>query len=83
MEDKQESMTRNNSFKFKVGETTKNIWSGDIVTECEFVADLGRGQMLFYDKTFKCFRKTFVEVDDDGKPYLNGWDCADRPSKLV
>lgn len=69
-------------FKFKVGEVTEDIWSGDIVSKCEFLADLGEGHMLFYDTTFKCFRKTFIAVDD-GEPYLNGWNCDSKPSKLV
>ena len=70
-------------FKFKVGEVTEDVWSGDFVAKCEFLANLGQGQMLFYDTTFKCFRKVFIEVDDDGKPYMNGWNCASKPSKLL
>ena len=70
-------------FKFKVGEATENIWCGDIVTKCEFLADLGSGQMLFYDVNDKSFRKVFIEVDDDGKPYMNVWNCASKPSKLL
>jgi hypothetical protein len=74
---------KNKKFKFKVGESTKDIWCGDIVTECEFLMDLGHGQMLFYDVKDKSFRKVFIEVNDKGIPYMNGWDCASRPSKLI
>jgi hypothetical protein len=70
------------NFKFKVGDKTKDIWAGDIVSECEFLADLGEGRMLFYDVTCKCFRRVFIEVND-GKPYMNGWKCGSKPSKLV
>ena len=71
------------NFKFKLGEKTKDIWSGDIVSECEFLADLGEGRMLFYDTDDKSFRRVFVEMDDDGRPYMNGWKCAKKPSELV
>ena len=71
-------------FKFEVGESTEDIWCGDIVTKCEFLANVGNGQMLFYDVMDKSFRKVFIEVDDhNGKPYMNGWNCASRPSKLL
>lgn len=71
-------------FHFEVGEITEDVWAGDFVSKCEFLADLGQGQMLFYDTTFKCFRKVFIAVDDeDNEPYMNGWACAGRPSKLV
>lgn len=70
-------------FKFKIGETTTNIWCGDFVTTCEFITDLDNGQMLFYDIKSRCFRKVYIEVDDDGEPYMNGWNCANRPSKLI
>lgn len=45
--------------EFKIGEKTKEIWAGDLVTECEFLAKLGNGQMLFYDIEYKCFRRVF------------------------
>lgn len=70
-------------FKFEVGESTEDIWCGDIVTRCEFLADLGQGQMLFYDVKDKCFRKVFIDVTEDGEPYMNGWNCAGKPSKLI
>jgi len=71
------------NFKFKLGDKTTDIWCGDIVTECEFIANLKCGLMLFYDTTDKSFRRVFIEVDDDGHPYMNGWDCASKPSKLL
>lgn len=71
------------NFKFKVGEETTDIWCGDIVTKCEFLCNLDNGLRLFYDIKDKCFRKVFIEVADDGTPYMNGWNCASRPSKLT
>ena len=71
-----------NKFKFELGEKPKDIWSGDLVSECEFLADIGEGRMLFYDTTFKCFRKVFIAFDAK-RPYMNGWNCAARPSKLL
>jgi hypothetical protein len=69
-------------FKFEIGEKTQSVWCGDIVTTCEYLGDLGQGRMLFWDVTFRCFRRVFIEMD--GKtPILNGWDCASRPSKLL
>ena len=76
-------MNNKNKFKFKIGDKTKDIWAGDLVSECEYLGNLKKGRMLFYDVTFKCFRSTFIEIDEDGKPYLDGWKCADRPSKLL
>jgi len=67
--------------KFKLGDKTKKVWAGDIVTECEFICDLDRGNMLFYDTKFKCFSRVFQEPY--GKQILNGWDCADKPSELI
>ena len=70
-------------FKFKIGESTEDVWCGDLVTKCEFLSDLGFGHMLFYDTRSKLFRRVYIEVNDDGEPYMNGWDCASRPSKLL
>jgi len=69
------------NFNFKLGDKTTDVWAGDIVTECEYLADLGQGRMLFYDIKFKCFRRVFREPH--GKAILNGWDVADRPSKFL
>lgn len=69
-------------FKFKLGNKTKDIWAGDLVTECEYLGELGQDRMLFYDTKFKCFRRVFIEMTH-GEPVLSGWDCADRPSKLL
>lgn len=70
-------------FKFEIGEKTTDVWAGDIVTTCEYLGELGQGRMLFWDVQHKCFRRVFIAVGDDGKPYMNGWDCASRPSKLL
>ena len=70
-------------FKFEIGEQTRDIWAGDIVSTCEYLGELGQGRMLFWDTTVKCFRRVFIAVDEQGKPYMNGWDCAARPSKLL
>lgn len=70
------------NFKFKLGDKTQEVWAGDIVTTCEYLADIGQGRMLFYDTKFKCFRRAFIEVVD-GEPCLNGWDCANKPSELL
>jgi hypothetical protein len=74
---------KNKKFKFKLGDKTRSVIAGDIVTECEFITDLKEGQMLFYDVHFKCFRKVFIAVDGGGDIYLNGFDYASRPSKLI
>lgn len=69
--------------KFKKGQITDKVWSGDIVTSCEYLDDLGQGRMLFFDKTFKCFRCVYWEYDvNDNKFYLNGWVCAGSPSSF-
>lgn len=69
-------------FTFEIGEKTQDVWAGDLVIDCEYLGDLGQGRMLFYDTTFKCFRRVFIDVLD-GEPYMNGWDSASRPSKLL
>ena len=69
-------------FKFKLGDKTKDIWSGDLVSECEFIADLGEGRMLFYDIKDQSFRRVFIEFDGK-RPYMNGWKCAKKPSELI
>lgn len=70
--------------RFKIGDTTPNVWAGDFVTVCEYLGDLGQGRMLFWDVQNKCFRRVFVELTgEDDRPVLNGWDCANRPSELL
>jgi hypothetical protein len=69
-------------FKFKLGEKTRDVWAGDLVHECEYIADMGQGRMLFYDIKNKCFRRVFLEMSH-GKVCMNGWDCSDSPSKLM
>ena len=73
--------------RFKPGDITKDIWSGDIVTECEFIQYLDHGTMLFHNKTARCFVRAFWEVMDDGmgKPItvLNGWDCSSDAGSFI
>lgn len=69
-------------FKFEFGERTTDIWCGDLVITCEFITNLKNGQMLFFDIENKCFRKVFIEVNDNNVPYMNGWNCASVPSEL-
>lgn len=65
---------------FKPGDHTDRVWSGDIVTDCEFICSLDGGAMLFYDHTFRCFRRAFWEVLPDDETFvLNGWKCSDKP----
>jgi hypothetical protein len=73
-----------NNRHFKPGDHTANVWSGDIVTDCEFIRPLDDGAMLFYDHTFRCFRRVFWTVLPDvgvydGSFILNGWKCSDKP----
>jgi hypothetical protein len=71
-----------NKFDFKLGDKTNAVWNGDMTTECEYIANLGEGRMLFYDVRLKCFRKVFIEISE-GKPILNGWRSAYTPSELL
>jgi len=70
--------------EFKKGQVTKEVWSGELISECEYLDDLGQGRMLFYDRTSKCFRCVYWEyVELAGKFGLNGWTCAKSPSEFV
>jgi len=66
----------------KLGDKTKQVYSGEILTECEYICDLGRGRMLFYDTFFKCFRSVFLRYYE-GKIIMDGWECAPTPSQLI
>lgn len=71
---------------FKPGDITEDVWSGDIVTKCEFIRYLDHGMMLFYNGTTKCFVRAFWEaVDDDEEviTLLNGWDCSSTVSEYI
>ena len=68
---------------FRLGDKTTEIWCGDIVSHCEFICNLGEGRMLFYDITFKCFRRVFPEFRENNEIILNGWNCSHRPSLLI
>ena len=76
----QEQFARNwdNIFKkrFKKGDVTDEVWCGDIVTQCEFLAYLPDGNMLFFDKKFKCNRIVKEVVGRDGVVYLDGWTAV-------
>lgn len=66
--------------KFKKEQVTDKVWAGDLVSKCEYIDDLGQGRMLFYDKTFKCFRCVYWEYDESSKKFiLNGWVCGNSP----
>jgi hypothetical protein len=68
--------------QFKLGEVTDKIYCGDLASQCEYLADLGEGRMLFYDITSKCFRRVFPQWENN-KYILNGWACAPKPSQLL
>lgn len=63
---------------FKPGQKTNKVWCGDIVTKCTFIRPLTNGGLLFWDETFKCFRRAYWE-ELDGDMILNGWTCASTP----
>jgi len=70
---------------FKPGDMTNEVWSGDVVTDCEYIRSLGRGAHLFYDHTILCFRRVFWDVyaTKAGHPsfVLNGWENSNTPFK--
>ncbi len=68
--------------RFKLGERTDEVWAGDLVTDCEFIADVGQGRMVFYDRGYRCFRLAFWETDGEGWVRLNGWACNPSLSGL-
>ena len=67
---------------YKFGERTKDIWSGDIVTICEFIMTLPNQRLLFYDIDCKIFRSCFWQVIQGGF-VLNGWDCTGTIKDLI
>lgn len=67
--------------KFKPGDVTDKLWIGDIVIKAVFIGYLQHGKMLFFDKTNRCFRIGFWEVDGEGM-LLNGWDTC-QPEKAL
>jgi hypothetical protein len=75
--------TKKKKFKFKLGQKTKDVWSGDLVSECVFLTDIGNKDMLFWDITFRCFRRVRIYKSSSGKKYMSGWDCASEPSELL
>lgn len=70
-----------------MGDMTRDVWSGDIVTDCEFIARVDTNAMLahtflFFDHTFNCFRRAFWEKVD-GQFVLNGWKCGKTVKELL
>lgn len=63
---------------FKPGQHTSNVWCGDIVSDCEFIRPLTGGGLLFWDHTFKTFRRVHME-EISGSTVLNGWTCQATP----
>lgn len=68
--------------RFKFGDKTKEVYCGDIVAECEFIT-YHHGALIFYDTTFKCFRRVFWLMDVDRNYYMNGWTCAATIGGLI
>ena len=69
--------------EFTIGQKTKDVWSGDLVRECEFITYLDKGRgMLFYDLSSRCFRYVFWQYHM-GKFIMNGWRCAKTVSELL
>lgn len=63
---------------FKPGQKTDKVWCGDIVAKCKFVRPLTGGGLLFWDETFKVFRRAYWE-QIAGEMILNGWTCSATP----
>lgn len=68
--------------QWKLGEVTDKVWAGDLVSKYEYITNINSKNMLFYDKTFRCFRSVFREKYN-GESILNGWNCASTISKLL
>ena len=68
---------------YKPGDTEDNVWSGDLVSHCEFIQYLPFGIMVFREiKPFPCMRAVYYDVDGDGEVCLNGWNCYDTINEL-
>lgn len=65
------------------GEKRTDIWSGDLISENEFVCNISQGRILFWDTTCEVFRVCFWERDSDGKMILNGWNCFNSISDVI
>lgn len=67
----------------KIGDKTKEVWIPEgVITECEYLGDLGNGRLLFYDTIHKCFRAGFLDLME-GNVILNGWETGEKPSDLI
>jgi len=69
--------------KFKIGDITTQVWAGDLVHDCVFLAYLDNGGMLFYDLASEVFRYAFWQAEENGKFTLNGWKYNKNPAKLI
>lgn len=68
--------------EYKLGDITREVWSGDIVSDCEFLMKLKNGRLLFYDHLAKVFRSAYYEVFEN-ELILNGWDCCENIKPLL
>jgi len=73
---------------FQLGEQTRDVSCGDMVTTCEFIGYIPVDRytphkLLFYDLVFKCFRLCEWKKSLAGKTYLDGWNCANSISELL
>lgn len=67
---------------FQPGDITDKVWSGDLVTKCEFITDLTEGRMLFFDRDKKCFRLCYWEFRGNSFS-LNGWKSYPTSAELI
>lgn len=67
-------------FTFTLGDMTDKVWSGDIVTKCEYLGE-SDGRLLFRDHTFGCYRRAYWQRLN-GSWVLNGWTCAETVGGL-
>lgn len=70
---------------FLMGEVTKEVHSGDLVSECQFIGYIPVDQytphdLLFHDITFNCFRRCGWEK---GKDILVNKKCSIYISDLL
>ncbi len=66
-----------NKLDFKLGEIVEDIWAGEFEIQCEFIANIGLGIMIFRDINDDCYRAVYY----DGKG-LNGWIASDTIQDL-
>ena len=67
---------------YKPGDIENNVWSGDIVSKCEFIMYLPFGIMVFREiSPSPCLRAVYYAIDH-GEVFLNGWDAYQTLSQL-